>query len=382
MTAMEQFKTIPLPDQAIDQSGIIMIVGDESINCMAVHEILESKGCRIVGTENGEQAADVINQEPPDVVILDIMMSGIDGFAVCRKLKNNPQTAHIPVLMIAAFSDRKVRLAGIEAGVNDFITTPIDVQDVILRVRNALYTKHLSDQVRNDYKKFQELEHMQDNLTYMIIHDLKQPLTAISGYLELLIMELGDDIEQKQKEFIDLISAATNSSIDMFNNLLDVYRFRERKIPLQTRTFDIKTLVNTAFKKLKPILGKQKYSIHVSSGSSIAVFDPALIERVLVNLVGNAAKFTKQNGEINVIITRIKSGIKVTISDNGMSIPFEYQEKIFEKFGQVEISQLKERRSIGLSLTFCKIVVEAHGGQIGVESIPGAGISFWFILPG
>jgi len=382
MTAMKQFKTSPLPGPAIDQSGSIMIVDDEFHNCMAIYEILESKGYRVVGAENGGQAMDVINQEPPDVVLLDIMMPGIDGFELCRRIKNNPQTAHIPVLMIAALSDRKGRLAGIEAGVDDFITRPLDVQDTILRVRNALYTKHLSDQVRNDYQNFRELEYMQDNLTHMIIHDLKQPLTAILGYLELLIMELGDGIEQKQKEYLDLISAATNSSIDMFNNLLDVYRFRERKIPLQTRTFDIKPLVNTVLKKLKPILGRQKYSVHFPAGPSTAVFDPALIERVLVNLVGNAAKFTKQNGEINVIITRIKSGIKVTISDNGMSIPVEYQEKIFERFGQVEISQLKERRSIGLSLTFCKMVVEAHGGQIGMESIPGLGSSFWFILPG
>jgi len=115
----------------------VLVVDDEEQNRTLLHDPLEARGYEIEEAENGVEALQKIAERPPDVILLDLMMPKLDGFEVCWRLRKNPKTAHIPILMITALSERKERLMGIEAGANDFLNKPIDIQDVILRVGNA-----------------------------------------------------------------------------------------------------------------------------------------------------------------------------------------------------------------------------------------------------
>jgi len=133
--------------------GFVLIVDDEEQNRTLLHDPLEACGYEVEEAENGLDALQKIEARLPDVVLLDLMMPKMDGFEVCRRLKNDAQTAHIPILMITALSERKERLKGIESGANDFLNKPVDLQDVILRVGNAVHTKHLHDQLQAEQKK-------------------------------------------------------------------------------------------------------------------------------------------------------------------------------------------------------------------------------------
>jgi len=137
--------------------GFVLIVDDEEQNRALLREPLEARGYEIEEAENGMVALEKIATRPPDVILLDVMMPQLDGFQVCHRLKTDPKTTHIPILMVTALSDRKERLMGITAGANDFLNKPVDIQDVMLRVSNAAHTKQLHDQLQAEKEKSERL---------------------------------------------------------------------------------------------------------------------------------------------------------------------------------------------------------------------------------
>ncbi len=145
------------PAAAGAAAGHVLVVDDEEHTRSLLRDPLEARGYEIAEAENGLEALEKIAARSPDVILLDLMMPRMDGFEVCRQLKKDLKTAHIPILIVTALSDRKERLMGIEAGANDFLNKPIDIQDVILRVGNAAYAKHLHDQLQAEQKKSEYL---------------------------------------------------------------------------------------------------------------------------------------------------------------------------------------------------------------------------------
>ncbi len=147
----------PTATQPAPAPGFVLVVDDEEYNRALLRDSLAARGYEVAEAENGVQALQRVAERPPDVVLLDVMMPQMDGFEVCRRLKTDSKTAHIPILMVTALSERKERLIGIEAGANDFLTKPIDLQDVYLRVVNAVYTKRLFDQLQAEKEKSERL---------------------------------------------------------------------------------------------------------------------------------------------------------------------------------------------------------------------------------
>ena len=137
--------------------GHVLIVDDEEPNRTLLRDPLEARGFRVTEAENGVQALEVTARVIPDAILLDVMMPGMDGFQLCRNFKSAPRTAHVPVLLITALSERKERLLGIEAGANDFLNKPVDLQDLILRVANATAAKSLVDQLQAEHERAERL---------------------------------------------------------------------------------------------------------------------------------------------------------------------------------------------------------------------------------
>jgi len=147
----------PLSTRPSRSLGFVLVVDDEEQNRTLLRDPLEAHGYEVAEAENGMQALEKIAAHPPDVVLLDVMMPKMDGFEVCRRLKTDGKTAHIPILMVTALSERKERLMGIAVGANDFLNKPVDVQDVTLRVANAVYTTQLHNQLRVEQEKSEQL---------------------------------------------------------------------------------------------------------------------------------------------------------------------------------------------------------------------------------
>ncbi len=359
-------------------TGKVLIVDDDPKNRLILRAALEHKGHCIGEAENGEQALQKARSDPPDVVVLDVMMPGLSGYDVCNRLKRDAATAHIPVIMVTALTDRASFLKGMEQGANDFISKPVDIHEVALRVRNAVYSKRLFDQLEEKYKKLKKLEELRDNLVHMIIHDLRQPLTAIMGYLQLFQIQEG---EEADASLIQSAISSVHLAADMTNALLDIQRLEEGKLQLNRGEHNLLSLAEKSIKALEPLMNGHTIQFEAVENQAIANCDRDLIQRVIMNLLVNAVNYTPGNGTVSLRIESVDSQVKFSVSDTGIGIPEEFQTAIFDKFGQVESRKSAGKHSSGLGLTFCKMAVEEHGGEIGVESDPGQGSTFWFTLP-
>jgi PleD family two-component response regulator len=170
----------PFPPLGARRQGHVLVVDDDAINRVLLHDVLQSAGFVVEQASDGEAGLASVASNEPDVILLDVMMPKLDGFEVCRRLKQSVATVHIPVIIITALSDRAARLAGIEAGANEFVTKPIDQEEVCLRVRNAVYGKQLFDELQRNYRLLRDMEELRDNLREMIRHDN----AALEGILD------------------------------------------------------------------------------------------------------------------------------------------------------------------------------------------------------
>jgi len=357
----------------------ILVVDDEPKNRELIRDTLEVRGYAIEEADSGTEALVCIAAAPPDVVLLDVSMPGMDGLEVCRQLKGDPVTASLPVIMVTAHADRRDRLAGIEAGADDYLTKPVDLQDLLLRVRNVVRGKRLADEVKENLRRLRELEHLRDSLTHMIIHDLRSPLTTITMGLDMIRMSAADSDRKSEEKIAEASCASAEQMSEMLISLLDVSRFEAGEMPLQKTATNLAPILRAAMESIRDLVATQRIALEESTGEATACCDGSVVRRILMNLIGNAVKFTPSGGKIQVSMATDGTFVRVGVTDTGAGIAPEFHGRIFEKFGQVKDS--RARLGTGLGLTFCKLAVEAHGGDIGVESTVGFGSTFWFTLP-
>jgi signal transduction histidine kinase len=229
-----------------------------------------------------------------------------------------------------------------------------------------------------------QLEGMRRDLINMIVHDLKSPLSSIMTSLDYLFTGQAGSMTAEQRKFLMLGHRSGNDMLMLVQNLLDVAKLEEGKLPLNLDSFAphawAEEVVNT-FQTVAEA-GKKKLRLSVAESLPSIEADKALLGRVLGNLISNALRHTPLGtGEVIVSLGRRESQLVVEVRDNGQGIPQEYQTRIFEKFVQVERKRVHLRTGTGLGLTFCKMVVEAHGGRIFVQSVPDEGSTFTFLLP-
>ena len=359
----------------------VLVVDDEPRNVMLLHALLESRGYTVWTASDGEQGLALAREQSPDVVLLDVMMPRLNGFDVCRRLKAEPKTAMIPVLLVTSLDAREDRLQGMGAGANDFITKPIDSGELLLRVRNAVTTKRLHDEVTRQFQRLQELEAARDTLTHMVVHDLRSPLTGLLGYLDLLRLAVGPGASDDILEYIQDAAAIAGKLRELVSQVLDVSRLESGQMPVTPVETDLVPLLPSAVALLGPPPPGVRVVYDVEQEPFMATCDRNLMGRVLANLVGNAFKFTPEGGEVRVGLEATNGQARITVTDTGPGIPAEHRQVIFEKFGQAPLGEAAGRRSAGLGLTFCKLAIEAHGGRIGVERPSGGGARFWIEFP-
>jgi two-component system sensor histidine kinase/response regulator len=361
--------------------GRVLVVDDQDANRSLLRDLLEAQGHEVIEAIDGAEALQRVATTAPDVILLDIGMPGMDGFEVCRRIKAEPATASIPVLLLTALSQRDQRLLGIGAGANDYITKPIDKSDLALRVRNAVRMHQLYVEVEQQYRRLERLELLRDSLVHMIVHDLRSPLAGIRAYLDLLKLDGAGRLNQDMTESIDEARKVAVQMTEMVSDLLDVSRLEVGKMPLELALADVGAVATEAVSGIGAAAKRVILHLEQPAERLRALCDAGVVRRVIANLVGNAIKFTQASGRIRLVVQGDDRQVKVSVSDTGPGIPPEYQEKIFDKYGQVEAARHGAKHSSGLGLTFCKFAVEAHGGRIGVDSVVGEGSTFWFLLP-
>lgn len=373
-----------MPDELTPADGLswgrVLVVDDEPANRELLRDVLRVYGYEVREAEDGLAALAAAAADPPDVVLLDVMMPRLNGYEVCRQLKAAPATAAVPVLLLTSLTAREERLQGIRAGANDFLSKPLDTADLILRVRNAVAGKRLYDQLRHQVLRLQELEALRDSLVHMIIHDLRSPFTAISLHLQLMEMDPAGGLSGEQRSGLAESRLLINQITEMMNAVLDVNRLEAGRMPLLRTGHLLGDLVEQAVRTLGP-RAAARVQVAPALVPQPVTCDRGLVVRVLVNLLGNALKFSPEHTAVQVGMDRDDTGLRVYVRDAGPGIPEDRQHLIFEKYAQVDPQLQRGPHAVGLGLTFCRMAIEAHGGTIGVDSTPGSGSTFWFRLP-
>src|SRR5213595_3152703 len=232
---------------------------------------------------------------------------------------------------------------------------------------------------RIEKARLQSTLQTRDDLTHMIVHDLRAPLNLVTGYVDILEQMASDKLNPDEAECVTGAKQGAENMCDMITTLLDVGRLEAGEMPLRLQDHDLGQIAREAADRFIPVLRDRTLRCEMSPEPVAVSCDGDLIRRILENLISNALKFTKSDGTIQINVERKGVDVTISVRDNGEGIPRDQHKHIFEKFGQTN-SGRQHRRSTGLGLAFCRLAVEAHQGKIGVKSEPGKGSTFWFTL--
>lgn len=365
-----------------DKIDRILAVDDTRDNLILVQTILESEGYEIDLVSDGTTALQKVEQSPPDLILLDVMMPGMDGYEVTRRIRNNPELGYIPILLITAFHESSV-VEGLDAGADDFIRKPFDTDELLARVRSLLRLKHSIDEQ-------QKMTRQREDFVSRLTHDLRTPLVAADRMLMLFQQEAFCKISPEMKQAIAVMIRSNQNLMQMVNTLLEVYRFEAGKKTLNLEKCELKQIAEEVVSELIPLAEEKNLTIKLDTHkldqledhNGIVIGDQLELRRVLNNLIGNAIKFTDTGGiDIRIFETSPpiseKSEVIVEVADTGYGIAPEDQVRIFERFRQGR----NKRAGSGLGLHLSHRIIEAHGGKITVNSELGQGSTFIVRLP-
>ena len=359
----------------------IIVVDDTPANLQLLSGMLKERGYKVRPVPSGKLALQAAKNDPPDLILLDIMMPDMDGYEVCERLKADEKLRDISVIFISALNETMDKVRAFGAGGVDYVTKPFQFEEVNARVSTHLELQRQRRKLKENYEQLRRLEEMRDNLVHMIVHDLRSPLMGISGFLDLALELEKETLTEDGLDYLQTAKRSTTAVTDMVNAVLDVSKMEAGEMKLHLAECDLVHIAADLISGMQSLKEAREIVLEAPPQPVTVVADGDLLLRVIQNLLGNALKFTPSDGWIRLGIEPDEKGVWVKVRDNGPGIPAEYRERIFEKFGQVEARANRQKFSTGLGLTFCKLAVEAHGGSIGVDSEVGKGSMFWFVLP-
>lgn len=359
------------PSRKVDR---ILVVDDTPDNCLLIQAILQDEGYDVELAESGKEALEKIQQAPPDLILLDVMMPGMDGYEVTRRIRENAALPFMPILLTTAYDQPSVA-QGLDTGADDFIRKPVHFDELLARVRALLRLKHSVDER-------DQIARQREDFVSRLTHDLRTPLVAADRMLNLLTQgALGELSEDVQDALITMIRSNQNL-LTMVNTLLEVYRYEAGRKTLVFSPVNFLELTDEVIKELSPIALDKGLDLKFEPDSDDVMIKGDRLElyRILTNLIGNAIKFTDE-GSVIVRLSKTMHqsvpSVKLEVQDTGPGISGEEQADLFESF----IPGKHKRAGSGLGLHLTRRIAQAHNGSIQVNSTVGKGSTFKVYLP-
>jgi two-component system, sensor histidine kinase and response regulator len=358
----------------------ILIVDDIGANLKLLVDILKIEGYKTRPVPNGSLALLAAEKEKPDLILLDIIMPGIDGFEVCRRLKENPGLRDIPVIFISALDDTGSIVKALAAGGVDYINKPFRAEEVKARVQTHLKLHRQSKELNelNEFleERVAERTHEIEQFTFITAHDLQEPLLAITNFTQLLQAEFAGKLEGDGQKYVEFIAGSAGRMKSLVKGLLDFFNLGKDSVKSMV---DCNIMVSEVIADLDDLINRNHAKITMEKLPIIYGSETEL-KLLFWNLIVNAIKFRKKDilPEIKIMAESFEKKWLFRISDNGIGIEEKNREKIFIIFKRMHDRGDYEGTGVGLS--HCKKIVELHGGKIWVESSPGAGSIFIFTI--
>ena len=376
--------------------GNILIVDDTLENLQLLSNTLTDQGYKIRGAAKGQMAIRTARSFPPDLILLDIKMPGMDGYEVCEHLKADEQTRDIPVIFISALDEVIDKVRAFQVGGVDYITKPFHVEEVLARIEHQLMIQRLSTQLQEQNKQLQqEIQERQkaeqaaaaanrakSEFLANMSHELRTPLNAILGFTQL--MNRNPQLTAEQRDFLEIINGSGEHLLELIDDILDLSKIEAGLIELNQKSFDLYRLLDN-IEDLFQIQTEQKnldFIVIVSPNVPQYIrTDEQKLRSCLLNLLSNAIKFTNYGG-VTLTVDKTKkseSSLQFSVSDTGLGIAPEELETLFDAFVQTSAGRATAGGT-GLGLAITKNFVELMGGEIWVSSVLGEGTTFQFTI--
>ncbi|NDJ85620.1 MAG: response regulator [Chloroflexi bacterium] len=369
----------------------VLIVDDEPRNIRLLEGMLFGEPYHILTATTGQVALDIVRQEAPDLVLLDIMMPNLSGYDVCRQIKSMPERRMIPVVMVTALSDVDDRIKAIEAGADDFLSKPVDATELLARVRSLV-------KIRQLYRDVERIT--TERLKFMagIAHDLRSPLNALD--LSLNMLEEQHPATPATARQWSRIKTCIDRIGMLANDIMNFYRTESGKLELDIQPVPAEQVIAAAVEIVEPIAAEQGVVLDVNNSVDLDLpMDQHAITQVLQNLLTNGVKYTPAGGRVTVstyalaqdayhtyqlplnhfppVLALPVEGVVFEVQDTGQGIDPADFDRVFGEFDRLKATQ----EGIGLGLAVSQRLVRMHHGEIWFTSEPGIGSTFAFFLP-
>jgi two-component system, sensor histidine kinase and response regulator len=354
-----------------------LVVDDNAINRELLRAYLELSGYEVVEAESGEAALEAAAASPPDVVLLDVMMPGLNGFTTASLLKERAE-GFLPIIMVTGLNDASSKLLGLRAGADDFLTKPVDRFEMAARLNNLLKLRQNERELEQRNERLIELQRFRDEMAELIVHDLKNPMSVIMANLEYVLDDPRAASIADLHDALDDARRGGQRALRLLANLLDLSRLESNRLVLTRTWVTVDRLVQPIVDQRARHFAARDLHLDVDLSQERVSVDVDLITRALENILDNTLRYTPIGGRVGVSARRRDAMIDLRLGNSGPPVPVSERERIFDKFGQAGGAQ---RTNLGLGLYLSRMVVEAHGGQLRVDEAPGFPTVFQFSFP-
>ena len=412
------------------RADVVLIVDDTLTNLEVLSDYLQSAGFTVSLASDGVTALNQAENIEPNIILLDILMPGMNGFEVCQKLKANPKTKDIPVLFMTGLTDIADKIKGFELGGVDYVTKPIHKEEVVARIKTHLTLQRMRSHLQIQNKQLNQEIHIRqqteaklmrsqqllsnlnkeleqrvterttelvqakkqleninrellhsnqelEQFAYIVSHDLQTPLRSLNMFTQLLAQEYKEQLDDQADEYISYIADGATRMQNLIQDLLAYSRAGKHE---QTWiSVDLEETLKQVIADLQPNITENKAEIIVKNLPTV-IANPVEMSQLLQNLITNGIKFRgKANPRIEIdTISQPKQWL-ISVKDNGIGIEKQYSHKVFQIFQRLHPQN--KYPGTGIGLTICQKIVERYGGKIWVESLVGKSSTFYFTLP-
>lgn len=369
-------------DNYDEKMNLVLIVDDNPRNLQVIGKILSDDSYRIAVANDGEKALNVASKICPDLILLDIMMPGIDGFEVCIRLKADEKTKDIPVIFLTAKMETDDLVKGFKSGGVDYITKPFSKEEVLIRIRTHIDLKNSKELIKAQNDKLHELVSTKDKFFSILAHDLRSNFGSYCMLTELITNKMDELSSEKLRELTTILYTSSRTLYSLLENLLDWARLQTGGLVFKPEVLDISKMAKDAISLFKVKSEEKSLTIESKIPEKTYVYaDSNMLATVFRNLISNAAKFSRKTSRILVTSNEKGDFIKISVSDQGIGIKESDISKLFRIDVHITTIGTTQEKGTGLGLILCKEFVEKCGGNIGVESKEGEGSDFFFTLP-
>ena len=363
--------------------GKILIVDDNKQNLQILGNILHMKGYQIAMAKDGPGALKIVGSTKPDLILLDIMMPGMDGYEVCEKLKTNAETKNIPVIFLTAKTETEDIVNGFVKGGVDYITKPFQKEELLVRINTHIQLKHSQDIIKKQAEELKEMNEAKDHMFSIIGHDLRGPLSYMKSIVDILAQQDHDLDEETLQQNISSLKQNTDQTFNLLENLLYWSRTQRGIMISEPEDFELQDIIEETLPLVQGSAASKNISIQSQKTINLEVYaDPNMVKTILRNLLANAIKFTHSGGNITINAEEKEDAmIAISVTDNGVGMSEDEKNKIFQSNQFFTKYGTNNEKGSGLGLALCKDFAGKNKGDIYVNSQEGKGSTFTFTLP-